>query len=121
MNNSFANSTCIVLSTGANWGSGEARTPSQVMNAWFDGEINLAGFFEKLHATQVVFRSSLYVGCADSEKTMSNGSKCFIQTCRYIAAGNCFPSGQDNWKVDVLSDNAATRCGGPQCPAEGCF
>lgn len=105
----------------ANWGGNNHRTPDQVLTSWYEDEIDLTGFYEKLHATQVVFGSSLYFGCGEASKTMSDGRNCFIQVCRYIAAGNCFPSGQSNWVTDVLSDTAAQQCGGPQCPTEGCF
>lgn len=109
----------------ANWGSGRyasPRTVTQVMTAWYDDEMHKSSLSQKYHATQIVFRSSRYVGCGQAEKDMDNGYKCFIQVCRYIAAGNCFAN-QDRWKDSVLSDTMATRCNGDQCLSleEGCF
>jgi hypothetical protein len=103
----------------ANWGTGSsvaARTPEEVMTAWYDEEINLP-YGQKGHATQMVFRSSHYVGCAVAEKAMRNGGKCFIQVCRYIAPGNCNMS-PGGWLERTLDDTV--MCG-PACPAEGCF
>lgn len=111
----------------ANWGSGrfaKSRTIEEVMRAWYDDEINLPSLGQKGHATQVVFRSSRYVGCASAEKNMEDrsGYKCFIQVCRYVAAGNCFEN-PSRWEDSVMSDTMATRCNGDQCLSlqEGCF
>jgi hypothetical protein len=131
----------------ANWGSGayaNARSPAEIMLAWYENEIDLKSMQligQKYHASQVIFRSSKYFGCGQAEKTMSDGSKCFIQACRYIASGNCFiegfaqyasvaaalPSGclesnpGSEWVCSVLSNSASEFCGGDLCPAEGCF
>lgn len=110
----------------ANWGSGifaKPRTIEEVMRAWYDDEINLQSLGAKGHATQVVFRSSRYVGCASAEKNMDrSGYKCFIQVCRYVAAGNCFED-PSRWEDSVMSDDMAARCSGDQCLSlqEGCF
>mmetsp|Transcript_23811 Transcript_23811/g.35158 ORF Transcript_23811/g.35158 Transcript_23811/m.35158 type:complete len:448 (+) Transcript_23811:887-2230(+) len=131
-----------------NWGSGGSavsRTPAQVLNGWYEDEIDLNAMElvgQKYHASQVIFRSSKYLGCGSAEKP-HNGGTCFIQVCRYIAAGNCFlenlvaqyPSLVSNfpgtcatdysnkdWLCSVLSDSAASLCSpNLQCPAEGCF
>lgn len=107
-----------------NWGSGSAAralTIPQVMTAWYDEEINLPTLGQKLHATQVVWRSSPYLGCGRAEKDFGGG-KCFITVCRYVANGNCFTD-QTNWIGDVLSPDISRRCNGDKCEslAEGCF
>eukprot|EP00548_Thalassiothrix_antarctica_P019727 CAMPEP_0194179102 /NCGR_PEP_ID=MMETSP0154-20130528/12611_1 /TAXON_ID=1049557 /ORGANISM="Thalassiothrix antarctica, Strain L6-D1" /LENGTH=443 /DNA_ID=CAMNT_0038894327 /DNA_START=116 /DNA_END=1447 /DNA_ORIENTATION=+ len=118
------------------------RTIEEIMHAWYDDEIDLNAMElvgKKYHASQVIFRSSRYVGCAHAEKDMENGAKCFIQVCRYIGVGNCFIDSQadhpavaeafpDNciaqhpgWVCSVLSDTASNFCSETQCPAEGCI
>ena len=100
----------------SNSGGNDGSSPESVMQRWYDGEINLS-FGENLHATQVVYRSSHYVGCASSEKDMNSGGKCFIQVCRYLAPGNCNINA-DNWVANTLGDDVVC---GPECPPEGCF
>jgi hypothetical protein len=102
-----------------NWGTSSktnSSTPEEILTSWFDEEIDLP-YGENFHATQVVFRSSRYVGCGTSEKTMYHGGKCFINVCRYLSPGNCNMSPQ-NWKARTLDNN--TFCL-PFCPEEGCF
>ena len=101
------------------WGSGDFAnplTPENVLSAWFEDEINLP-FSQKGHATQVVFRSTHYVGCAGASKTLDGGGKCYIQVCRYISPGNCNMD-LDHWLERTLDDVALCD---PQCPPEGCF
>ena len=102
-----------------NWGrtvTTVSATPDKVLGRWFDDEID-AGYGKNLHATQVVFRSTAYVGCGRASKTLYHGGKCYINVCRYISPGNCNMS-PGGWKERVLDDNA--QCG-PVCPPEGCF
>jgi hypothetical protein len=75
------------------------------------------------HLTQALWRSSNYLGCAESTKTMDNGSTCRIQVCRYARAGNCNmakynPKVNEGWRTPMLNDG--NPCG-PACPPEGCF
>jgi uncharacterized protein YkwD len=103
----------------ANWGvsvSIESASPEEVLNGWFDNEI-LLPFGANGHATQVVFRSTKYIGCGRSQKNLNNGGKCYINVCRYLSPGNCnmTPGG---WKARTLDD--ASLCL-PLCPEEGCF
>jgi len=121
-----------------NGSDGVSRTPSEILEAWYDDEIDLENMQlvgHKYHASQVIFRSSRYLGCGQAQKT-SNGKICNIQVCRYIGMGNCFlPSSMrevfpdrchenhPNWVCNVLSDTAASFCtkSNEQCPTEGCF
>mmetsp|Transcript_14170 Transcript_14170/g.21833 ORF Transcript_14170/g.21833 Transcript_14170/m.21833 type:complete len:392 (-) Transcript_14170:88-1263(-) len=134
-----------------NHGSGrwaKARTPAQVLTAWYNDEIdldtmNLVG--QKYHASQVIFRSTKYLGCGSAQKEHSGGT-CHIQVCRYLRAGNCFletyvsqhpsvktdlPAGCLNdypgtdWLCSTLGDDVSKYCHdtirNPHCPTEGCF
>lgn len=109
---------------GANWGSGQhakPRSAETVLTSWYDREMLFTSLAAKYHATQVAFRSSRYLGCAEASKTLPDGYMCFIHVCRYIAQGNCF--GPGDWKDSVLSDDIASRCNGDQCLSldESCF
>jgi Cysteine-rich secretory protein family len=102
----------------ASWGYGSGispPTPEQVLNGWFDQEIGLP-YGQNGHATQVVFRSTRYFGCAAAQKDLDNGGKCFIQVCRYISPGNCnMASG--SWLQRTLDDTVICS---PACPDDGC-
>lgn len=108
----------------ANWGKyAQARSIPRLLNAWYDKQIDLPNLEQKLHATQVVWRSSKYLGCASAEKDMGNDEMCFIQVCRFVAQGNCFFDKAD-WLRNTLSSTFSTRfCGGVKCEdlPEGCF
>jgi Cysteine-rich secretory protein family len=101
------------------WGSGpfsNPLTPDNVLTAWYDEEIGLP-YGQKGHATQVVFRSTRYVGCAGASKTLDSGGSCYIQVCRYISPGNCnMDSG--NWLQRTLEDTSLCD---PECPPDGCL
>jgi Cysteine-rich secretory protein family len=102
-----------------NWGtsvSSVSASPDDVLTSWFEEEIDLP-YGQNGHATQVVFRSTRYVGCATSQKTLGNGGKCFINVCRYISPGNCNMS-PSSWRQRTLDDEAGCP---PLCPDEGCF
>ena len=99
----------------ANWGP-VSSTPDEVMKGWYEDEISLS-FGNNLHATQMVFRSTHYVGCGVASKTLKDGNKCFIHVCRYISPGNCNMY-QNGWRARTLDDTVIC---GPKCPPEGCF
>merc|ERR1712232_189311 len=125
---------------------GLAMSPEEVLTAWHDNEIednliDLKG--KRFHATQVLFRSSKYVGCGVASKPDpdDNNQFCHFYACRYVGSGNCFleafidvyPSFAsmfpfqdpianttcfdlfpDNyWICSVLSDSASTICQEP--------
>jgi Cysteine-rich secretory protein family len=103
----------------SNWGvsvSTVSATPEEVLNGWYDEEISLPLGMNG-HATQVVFRSTHYVGCGRAQKNLSNGGKCFINVCRYLSPGNCNMS-QNGWKSRTLDEEVVCD---PFCPKEGCF
>jgi Cysteine-rich secretory protein family len=92
-------------------GSATSISAEAVLRLWYDGEIGLP-YPQNGHLTQVVWRGTMYVGCAGLTKSMGNGQTCHIQTCRYLAPGNC------NGVGNILA--ASSPCA-PQCPREGCF
>jgi hypothetical protein len=101
------------------WGFGSSLpsyNPADVLRDWFDNQINLP-FGKNMHATQVVFRSSHYVGCGEAEKDLNSGGKCYIKVCRYLSPGNCNIT-PENWLERTLDDTVIC---GPPCPSEGCF
>ena len=92
-------------------GSSTAISPDAVLRMWYEGEIGLP-YPQNGHLTQVAWRGTKHVGCASLSKPLGNGRYCHIQTCRYIAPGNC--GGVEN----ILQTTSGCS---PQCPREGCF
>jgi hypothetical protein len=98
---------------------GEMYNPDKVVERWVEEEENLLPPYN-LHLTQVLWRATMYIGCADSMREYDNGITCHIQVCRYVKMGNC-NMGQYNeteWMIPMLSD--ASECG-MDCPPEGCL
>lgn len=64
--------------------------------------------------TQVLWKSTEYVGCASA-----SGDGCAFSVCFYAKPGNCGmgKSKGPNWKVKTYADS--NRCI-PRCPSEGC-
>mmetsp|Transcript_29781 Transcript_29781/g.44028 ORF Transcript_29781/g.44028 Transcript_29781/m.44028 type:complete len:640 (+) Transcript_29781:81-2000(+) len=109
-------------------------TPTEVITSWHSeldmNTMTLQG--ERFHVTQLLFRSSKWVGCGSATKIDSaTGEQCNFHVCRYIGPGNCFlealidvypsfldllpPNCMDNhpdnyWICSVMSDHAATIC-----------
>lgn len=99
-----------------NWNrKNNPMSPDVISNMWFDKERDL-GLWDKLHLTQMVWRSTQYLGCGLASKDL-RGGKCFIQVCRYVRPGNCGIT-EKNWEQEMLAES--TRCE-PSCPPEGCF
>jgi hypothetical protein len=98
----------------ANWGTSKFSA-EQVITTWYDDELSLP-YGQNGHLTQVVFRSSRYVGCAVASKELNDGSNCFIHVCRYVSPGNCNVS-QSNWRQRTLDDEVMCA---PKCPPDGC-
>lgn len=100
---------------------GQLYPVENVCRRWFEREETWP-FPNNAHFTQGLWRSTRYVGCAESTKTMSNGGTCHVQVCRFARAGNC-NMGQykatvgENWKIPMLMDH--NPCG-PACPSNGC-
>eukprot|EP00578_Thalassiosira_sp_NH16_P000090 CAMPEP_0181129686 /NCGR_PEP_ID=MMETSP1071-20121207/29456_1 /TAXON_ID=35127 /ORGANISM="Thalassiosira sp., Strain NH16" /LENGTH=673 /DNA_ID=CAMNT_0023215693 /DNA_START=156 /DNA_END=2177 /DNA_ORIENTATION=+ len=102
-----------------NSGSGsyaKQYTADQVMGRWVENEMNWS-YPRNAHMTQVVWRSTQYVGCGESARSVGNGKTCRIQVCRYARPGNCNVR-NGNWRAEAWKDD--TGCG-RACPSEGCF
>jgi hypothetical protein len=100
----------------AEWGGLTGYTPEQVLQMWYDQEEFLP-FGENLHFSQVIWRGTSYVGCGIATKSLGGGSSCFIQTCRYIAPGNCNVDSSNLISQALENTSPCT----PFCPSEGCF
>lgn len=73
----------------ANQGTGsfaKLHTPDQIVRRYVERE---EGWQPPLnsHLTQVLWRSSKYVGCAEASKSMGQGKMCHTQVCRYARPG----------------------------------
>lgn len=102
------------------WGSGSWGVkphPEKILTRFVEREIGKPGA-QKGHLTQVIWRPTKYVGCAESSHDYGDGKKCHITVCRYIKPGNCNMGDWSDWKRIMLADDS--RCG-PECPREGCF
>jgi len=127
-----------------------ASSPSEVLAAWHDEEIDLVNMNlvgKKFHASMVLFRSSRYLGCGQASKQDPDqpGEMCHFHVCRYTGPGNCFletlvdvyPNFVDlmpencmvnnpnnYWLCSVISDHAAAICQEsphlPMYPADKC-
>jgi hypothetical protein len=79
------------------------------------------------HLTNVLWRATNYVGCAEAEKSyVVNGKTqwCRAQVCRYAKPGNCsmgkyrLANGNIDWETPMLMDDSPC---GPECPPEECY
>jgi len=93
----------------ANWGRGmPARTPEEVVYAWWDKEVSLPYGQKKYHFIQAAWRATRYIGCGQSHKKLSDGADCWIQVCRYLRPGIC-DTNSGNYLRQMLEDS--TGCG----------
>ncbi len=93
-------------------------TADKVIGRFVEREIPLPPH-QKGHLTQVLWRPTKYVGCADASHTYADGKeKCHVTVCRYVKPGNCNMGNWSQWKEKMLADDSP--CGKP-CPKEGCF
>jgi Cysteine-rich secretory protein family len=99
----------------ATWGGASGPSVEAVLTGLFENEANL-GYPANGHYTQIGWRATKWVGCADISKTLSGGVRCWIQVCRYATTGNCNLS-SSNFKTKMLADSSPCT---PQCPPEGC-
>ncbi|KAL7548699.1 hypothetical protein ACHAWF_011970, partial [Thalassiosira exigua] len=101
---------------------GQLYPVENICRRWFEREEDW-GWPDNAHFTQGLWRSALYLGCAESQKSMYGGKgMCRIQVCRYARAGNCnmgkYQSNVgDNYKTPMLMEH--NPCG-PPCPPNGC-
>ncbi|KAL7530923.1 hypothetical protein ACHAWF_003562, partial [Thalassiosira exigua] len=97
-------------------GFSQKYSADAIMSRWVDRELTWP-YPKNAHYLQVVWRSSLYVGCGEHVSDRGGGALCRTQVCRYVRAGNCQVM-NGNWQSEAWKDD--TRCGDP-CPQEGCY
>eukprot|EP00571_Detonula_confervacea_P016091 CAMPEP_0172310254 /NCGR_PEP_ID=MMETSP1058-20130122/11375_1 /TAXON_ID=83371 /ORGANISM="Detonula confervacea, Strain CCMP 353" /LENGTH=369 /DNA_ID=CAMNT_0013023031 /DNA_START=8 /DNA_END=1117 /DNA_ORIENTATION=- len=92
------------------------KSPDSIVTRWVENEID-DGWPGNGHLTQVLWRPSKYVGCAEAV----SGS-CHTQVCRYARPGNCnmnkYKTNKDDWwlKPMLMDDSPCS----PKCPPDGC-
>jgi hypothetical protein len=94
----------------SNFGSGrdgEARSPEELLIRWVDREANKDPP-NNLHLSQVLWRSSQYVGCGMASRKYGSGGMCHTQVCRYARPGNCAMGQYNNWQTPTFADDS--RC-----------
>eukprot|EP00956_Cyclotella_meneghiniana_P043277 scaffold261061_cov132-Cyclotella_meneghiniana.AAC.1 len=92
----------------SNWGTGSwARKPSteSVLTRLVENEEGL-NYPENGHFTQVLWRGTSFVGCAEHTKVLGSGKKCHVQVCRYAKPGNCNMGRYQSYKVPMLADDS---------------
>ena len=65
---------------------GRLHTTDQIVRRFVEREENWQPPHNS-HLTQVLWRSTKYVGCAESSKDMGGGKTCHTQVCRYARPG----------------------------------
>lgn len=67
--------------------------------------------------TQVMWRATRYLGCANKFIKNDDGTYCYVSICRYSRPGNCAVGQHESWLAATLDNHS--RCGSA-CPDEGC-
>lgn len=91
---------------------GQMYEPTNVMNRFVEMELN-KDYGKRYHLTQVLWKASVYVGCADGFKEyQENGvtKQCHTQVCRYAAPGNCGVSASNDLQK-MMEDPDDQTCG----------
>jgi len=103
-------------------GWGDLRSPDAILTRFVENEAEKP-WPKNSHLTQVLWRSTKYVGCAEASKPYGNNGMCHTQVCRYSRSGNCNmnkwknANSNDWWLQPMLLDE--TQCGFA-CPPDGC-
>jgi hypothetical protein len=103
-------------------GSGTHGNANAVMNLWVQNEYQKCPPSQSYthcesqgkdigHMTQVLWRATNYVGCAQANRNGERGDQCTIYGCWYARAGNCNMRQYSNqpWTVPVMA--ASSPCG----------
>lgn len=91
--------------------------PENILTRWVEEEIGLSPP-DNLHLTQVLWRATKFVGCADASRKYDNGKTCHVQVCRYSKAGNCNLGKYLDWIIPMLLDDS--QCGFECTSDAGC-
>ena len=98
-------------------GPRDNENPEDILTRWSDNKMGKP-YPNNNSMTQVMWRATHYLGCADKFVENDNGSYCYVSICRYARAGNCNVNKYDSWLTPTLLDR--TECG-PICAPEGCY
>ena len=103
------------------WGA--MRSTEQILTRFVEMEVD-DNWPHNGHLTQVLWRSSKYVGCAEASKPYGESGTCHTQVCRYVRPGNCNmnkykKSETDDWWLEPMLLEE-TSCE-PACPPDGCY
>ena len=91
-----------------NCGSGSwsaVRPPDNILSRWVEEEVGMSPP-DNLHLTQVLWRATTRVGCAEASREYDNGKTCHVQVCRYSKMGNCNMGKYEDWIVPMLLDDS---------------
>jgi len=83
-----------------NSGGGGQPTTGNVLSRWVEDEANL-NFPANGHLTQVLWRATEWVGCADAHSGNTH-----VQVCRYARPGNCNMANYNTWLEPMLMDES---------------
>lgn len=105
--------------SGGEWAN--VRTADSIVTRWVEDEVDDI-WPKNGHLTQVLWRSTEYVGCAEASKPRGDGGMCHAQVCRYARPGNCnmnkYKNGKKDWWIEpVMMDESPC---GSRCPPDGC-
>jgi hypothetical protein len=112
----------LVHEKGMHWGEnmasncgtgswGQKRSADAILTRWAENEADISAYHSKLHFTQVIWRSTKFVGCAHAYKKMDDGRDCWTQVCKYQGPGNCAID-QDTYMTRAMLDSTLAACAG---------
>lgn len=90
----------------------EQPTPTNILHRFVEMELDKP-YGRRGHLTQVLWKASVYVGCAEGFKEYQvegKTARCHTQVCRYSAPGNCGTTGSNDLQRMGLSPDEQT-CG----------
>ncbi|KAL3762874.1 hypothetical protein ACHAWU_001021 [Discostella pseudostelligera] len=93
------------------------ESPARILERWADFKVGKP-YPQNNSRTQVLWRATRFLGCADKMVMNADGTRCYASVCRYDRAGNCAMGQYSDWKIPTLMDK--TRCG-PTCPNDTCY
>ncbi|KAL7432021.1 hypothetical protein ACHAXH_001649 [Discostella pseudostelligera] len=92
------------------------ETPAKLLVRWSDNQANKS-WPENSSRTQVMWRATRYLGCAQKVSVFADGTRCYASVCRYSRPGNCAMTSND-WEAKTLADES--KCG-YECPNDVCY
>lgn len=86
----------LAMNGGADW----QPTTENVLSRWVEDEANL-DFPANGHLTQVLWRATEWVGCAEAQRGNTR-----VQVCRYARPGNCEMASYNTWMEPMLMNES---------------